>query len=132
MSSEPGSLAVQCNAVQQSHVSSSKPSFINNEQLGSLLLKVGGHYNHESFILVIPRKSHRPCGLLVSLTYGMNSLATLRATLIFVLMHSGIGNGHPLLCNAHTVLEPHRGTAAFFFFTHYHPFPLVLFMCLSL
>jgi len=37
-----------------------------------------------------------------------------------------------LLCGAHTVLEPHRGTAAFFYFTCYRPFPLFLFMCLSL
>ena len=28
------------------------------------------------------------------LTYGMNSLATLRATSLFVLMHSGIVNGY--------------------------------------
>ena len=55
---------------------------------------------------------------------------TFRATYLFVLMHSGIVNGY-LLCDAHTMLEPHRGTAAFFFFTHYRPFPLVLFMCLS-
>jgi len=27
-------------------------------------------------------------------------------------MHSGIVNGYQLLCDAHTVLEPHRGTAA--------------------
>jgi len=68
----------------------------------------------------------------VSSSYGTNSLTTLRATEIFVLMHSGIVNGHQLLCDAHTVVEPHRGTAAFFFFTHYRPFPLDLFMCLSL
>ena len=73
-----------------------------------------------------------PRGLLVSLTYGTNGLTTLRATLIFVLMHSGIVNGHQLLCDAHTVLESHSRNAAFFFFTHYRPFPLFLFMCLSL
>ena len=48
------------------------------------------------------------------------------------LMHSGIVNVYQLLCDAHIVLEPHRGSAAFFFFTHYRPFPLFLFMCLSL
>ena len=32
---------------------------------------------------------------------------TFRATLVFVLMHSGIVNGYRLLCDAHTVLEPH-------------------------
>ena len=37
-------------------------------------------------------------------------------------MHSGIVNGHQLLCDAHTVLEPHRGTAAFFFFYSLSPF----------
>ena len=47
----------------------------------------------------------------------------------FVLMHSGIVNGYQLLCDANTVLEPQRGTAAFFFFTHYLPFPLFLFIC---
>ena len=49
-------------------------------------------------------------------------------------MHSGIVNGYQLLCYAHTVLEPRRGTAAFSFFAHYmyRPFPLFLFMCLSL
>ena len=47
-------------------------------------------------------------------------------------MHSGIVNGYQLMCDAHTVLEPHRGTAAFFYFTRYRPFPFLLFMCLSL
>ena len=71
-------------------------------------------------------------GLLVSSSYVTNSLATLRATALVVLMHSGIVNGYQLLCDAHTVLEPHRVTAAFSFFTHYRPFPLFLFICLSL
>ena len=45
----------------------------------------------------------------------MAPAVTLRAAEIsLVLMHSGIVNGYPLLCDAHTVLEPHRGTAAFF------------------
>ena len=44
-------------------------------------------------------------------------LTTFWATVIsLVLMHSGIVNGHQLLCVAHTVLEPQRGTAAFFLF----------------
>ena len=60
-------------------------------------------------------------------TYGTNSLATLiRATLL--LLHSGIVN---LLWDAHTVLESHRGSAAFFYLTHCHNFPLFLFMFLS-
>ena len=50
----------------------------------------------------------RPCGLLVSLTYGINSLATLRDSPLFVLMHNGIVNAYQLLCEAHTVLELHR------------------------
>jgi len=29
-----------------------------------------------------------------------------------ILLHSDIVNGHQLLCNAHNVLEQHRGTAA--------------------
>ena len=33
-----------------------------------------------------------------------------------VLMHSGIVNGYQLLCNAHTVVKQHRGTAALFLF----------------
>ena len=57
----------------------------------------------------------RPRGLFVSSSYSTNSLTTLRATEIFVLMHSGIVNGYQLLCDAHTVLEPYRGTAAFSF-----------------
>ena len=31
-------------------------------------------------------------------------------------------NGYQLLGDAHTVLEPHRGNAAFFHFTRYRPF----------
>ena len=62
----------------------------------------------------------------MSSSYGINSLTRLRASAVFVLMHSGIVNGY------HTVLELHRGTAAFFFFTHYRLLPLFLFMCLSL
>merc|ERR1719239_1144661 len=47
----------------------------------------------------------------------MAPAVTLRATEIsLVLMHSDIVNGYQLLCDAHTVLEPHRGTAAFSFF----------------
>ena len=69
---------------------------------------------------------HRPRGLLVSSSYGTR--VTLRASSVFVLIYSGIENGYQLLCDAHTVLEPDRGTAAFFFFTHYRPFPL-FFLC---
>ena len=45
-----------------------------------------------------------------------NTLATLRATAFFVLMHSGIVNEFQLLYDAHTVLKPHRGAAALFLF----------------
>ena len=55
----------------------------------------------------------RLCGLLVSVTYSMKSLATLRATSLLFLMHSGIVNRYQLLCDADIVLEPHRGTAVF-------------------
>ena len=71
--------------------------------------------------------------MLVSLTTGMYRVQPhLEGKITCVRMHNGIVNGYQLLCNAHTVLEPHMGTAAFFFFTHYRPFPLFLFMCLSL
>ena len=54
----------------------------------------------------------------------------LRATINFVLMHSGIVNGHKLLCDAHAVSEQHRATMQlYFYFTHYCPFPLFLLMC---
>ena len=35
---------------------------------------------------------------------------------MLVLMHNGIVTGYQLLCDAHTVREPHRGTAVFFLF----------------
>ena len=70
--------------------------------------------------------------MLVSLTYGMN-ISHIKSNITLVLMHIiGIVNGYQLLFDAHTVLEPHRGTAAFFYFTRYHPFPLFLCTCLSL
>ena len=53
--------------------------------------------------------------MLVSLTYGTN-ISHIKGNSTVVLMHSGIVNGHQLLCDAHTVLEPHRGTAALFLF----------------
>jgi len=59
------------------------------------------------------------------------NIATLRATSLFVLMHSGIVNGYQLLCDAHTLLEPHRGTADLFLFYSLLSFPLFLFMCLT-
>ena len=40
----------------------------------------------------------------------------IKGNISLVLMHSGIVNGYQLLCDAHTVLEPHRGTAALFLF----------------
>ena len=49
------------------------------------------------------------------------TLATLRATSVFVLMHNdnGIVNGYQLMCDAHTVLEPYRGTVTLFLFYSY-------------
>ena len=44
---------------------------------------------------------HCPCVMLWSLTYGKNNLATLKATLLSVLKHSGIVNGSYLLCLNH-------------------------------
>ena len=40
----------------------------------------------------------------------------IKGYITLVLMHTGIVNGYQLLCDAHTVLEPHRGTAALFLF----------------
>ena len=71
----------------------------------------------------------RPYGMFVSLTYG-TIISHMKGDSTLFLMHSGVVNGYQLLCDTHTVLEPHRGTA-FFYFTRYHPFPIFLFMCLS-
>ena len=48
----------------------------------------------------------------VFLTYGTN-ISHIKGYITLVLMHNGIVNGYQLLCDAHTVLEPRRGTAAF-------------------
>ena len=50
------------------------------------------------------------------LTDGTKSFNHIKGYITLVLMYSGIVNGyqHQLLCDAHTVLEPHRGTAVFF------------------
>jgi len=56
----------------------------------------------------------------------------IKGNITHILMHSCIVNGYKLLCDTHIVLEPHRGTADFLYFIHYCPFPLFLFMCLSL
>ena len=47
-------------------------------------------------------------------------------------MHGGIVNGYQLLCDAHTILEPHRGTAAFFYFARYRPFNFSFYVFLTL
>ena len=47
-------------------------------------------------------------------------------------MHNGIVNGYQLLCNAHTVLEPHRGTAAFFYFARHRPFNFSFYVFVTL
>ena len=75
------------------------------------------HHNHNL----------RLCGMLMYLTYGMN-ISHIKGNSTLVLMHSGIVNGYQLLCNAHTVFEPHRGMQIYFYFTHYCPFPL-FFLC---
>ena len=53
--------------------------------------------------------------MLVSLTYGTN-ISHIKGNSTVVLMHSGIVNWHQLLCDAHSVLEPHMETAALFIF----------------
>jgi len=49
----------------------------------------------------------------------------------YVCMHSCIVNGYQLMCDAQTVLEPHRETAALFLFYSLLSFSAFLFMCLS-
>ena len=53
-------------------------------------------------------------------------LATFRATLLFVLMHSGIVNGYQVLCDAHTCLNHIGELQLYFYFNHYRPFQLFL------
>ena len=59
-------------------------------------------------------------------SFSTNRFIHIKGNINFVLMYSGIVNGHQLQCDAHTVPELHRGTAAFFFITHYCPFLLFL------
>ena len=49
----------------------------------------------------------------------MAQAVTIRATALFVLMHSGIVNGYQLLCDAHTVLEleAYKGPTFFLFYS---------------
>ena len=49
-----------------------------------------------------------------------------------VLMHSCVINGHHLLCDAHTVLEKHRGTAATFLYYSLLSFSAISFCIMSL
>ena len=51
--------------------------------------------------------------ILFEISYNVEFI--IKGSTIPVLMHSGIVHGYQLLCDAHTVLEPHRGTAAFSF-----------------
>ena len=55
------------------------------------------------------------------LTYGIN-ISHIKGNSNLVVMHSGIVNGYQLLCDAPTVLEPHRGTTALFLFYSLLPF----------
>ena len=50
-----------------------------------------------------------------------------KGNITLVLMHSGIVNRYQILC-----LNDIGELQLFFYFTHYHPFPLFLFMCLLL
>ena len=58
------------------------------------MLVANGEKSANGYKTIKPINRYSSCGLLVYLTYGMNSLATLRATSNFVLMHSGIVNGY--------------------------------------
>ena len=44
------------------------------------------------------------------------TILTTLSAIILVFMHSGVGNGHQQLYDAHSVPELHRGTAAIFLF----------------
>ena len=49
-------------------------------------------------------------------------------------MLSGIVNGYQLLCDAHIMLEPHRGTVAFYLFyslSSFSPFSFYVFVTLT-
>ena len=72
------------------------------------------HTQVYTFVSVSKRNCVRPCALLMS--HNTQQVNHIKGNITLVLMHSGIVNGYQLLCNAHTVLEPQRGTAAFFLF----------------
>jgi len=82
-----------------------------------------------SWLFLLVQSWSRPYGMLV-FRHSNQQVSTLRTTIIsLVLMHSGIVNGHQLLCDAHTVLLQHRETAGFLCIT------IILFyffVCLSL
>ena len=110
-------------------------------------LQVSRHYNiltenieqsfppfvHSSFFLV----QHRDLPLWhvgVFLTYGTD-ISYIKGNRTLVLSSYAewcIVNGYHCCAKLILVLEPHRGTPAYFYFTRYRPFPLFLFMCLSL
>ena len=72
-----------------------------------------------SGVLCCPENKVKECLALVACwcRQVMAQAVTLRATAVFVLMHSGIVNGYQLLCDAHAMLERHRGTAAYLIFS---------------
>ena len=55
-----------------------------------------------------------PCGMLGVSQHQQNYK---QGNITLVLMHSNNVNGHKLLCDAHTVLEQHRITAALFVYS---------------
>ena len=80
-----------------------------------------------------PRSLPVPMICLCVFNLWYEQLGHIKGNIPLVLMHGGIVNGYQLSCDSHTVLEPHRGTAAFFFyFTHYYNFLPFLVVCLSL
>ena len=56
----------------------------------------------------------RPCCLIGSFNLSHEQFSHNNGNIILVLMHSGIVNGHQLMCDVHTVLEQHMETAALF------------------
>ena len=69
----------------------------------------------EGFTEVLTLGLH-PSDLLVSFNLWHKQFNHIKSNISLVLMYSGIVNGYQLLCDAHTVLEPHRVTAALFLF----------------
>ena len=79
------------------------------KKMGISLLKTNLHCG--CFLVLESYISHCSCGMLVS-HHSTNSYKY-KGKHTLVLIHSGIVNRYQLLCDAHTVLEQHRGNCSF-------------------